>query len=316
MTSLMKRANGLPAVELRHLAALDAVVEEGSFARAAARLGYTQSALSQQVAALERIVGMRLLERRTGRSPLGTTEAGALLLRHADRIVASLRAADADLAALRAGSSGTLRVGTFQTVGTGVLPTLLARFARQRGGVDVALVEAVGRDELLARVETGGVDVSFTVLPVEEGPFESVALMDDPWVLVVPDGSPLAGRSRPVTAADLVGLTLVAYRYVLPFNPEVHLETLGVSLRVILRSDETATVHGLVAAGVASAILPRLAVDPDDPRIRIVRLDHMLPPRRIALTWHRERYHSSAFHAFVALARDVCAELAGVRSRM
>src|SRR5215212_738479 len=122
----MNQANGLTGAELRHLATL---VEEGSFARAADRLGYTQSALSQQIRALERIVGMRLLERRTGRSPLGPTDAGALLLRHADRIAASLHAADADLAALREGTEGTLKVGTFQTVGTGLLPTLLARFA-------------------------------------------------------------------------------------------------------------------------------------------------------------------------------------------
>ena len=89
----MKRPDGLLGVELRHLAALDAVVREGGFARAAAELGYTQSALSQQIAALERIVGMPLLERRSGRSPVGTTEAGALVLRHAERILNGLRAA-------------------------------------------------------------------------------------------------------------------------------------------------------------------------------------------------------------------------------
>jgi DNA-binding transcriptional LysR family regulator len=305
----MNDANGLKAVELRHLAALEAVVEEGSFARAAARLGYTQSALSQQIAALERIVDIRLLERRRGRSPLGTTEAGALLLRHAARIVASLRAADADLAALRAGSAGTLRVGTFQTVGTGILPTLLARFGAEHPDVEVSLSEAVSKEALLELVETGGLDVSFTVLPVAAEPLETEALMDDPWVLVVPAGSPLVGRSQPVRRADLSGLTLVAYKYSLRVNPESYLHTLGIAPRVLLRSDETATVHGLVAAGVASAILPRLAVDPDDPRIHVLRMGHLLPPRRIGLAWHRDRYHSSAFHSFVALAREVCAQL-------
>ena len=133
--------------------------------------------------------------------------------------------------------------------------------------------------------------------------------MADPWELVVPANAPLAQRSEPVRLADLGDLTLVAYRYAQPFNPEEFLHTLGVSPRILLRSDETATVHGLVAAGVASALLPRLAVDRNDPRVRVLSLGRLLPPRRIGLAWHRDRYHSSAFHAFVKLARDVCAEL-------
>jgi DNA-binding transcriptional LysR family regulator len=302
----MTGAYGLLDIELRHLTALDAVVEEGSFAGAAARLGYTQSAVSQQVAALERIVGMRLLERRSGRSPLGTTDAGALLLRHAERIVASLRAAGADLEALRHGGSGTLRVGTFQTVGTGLLPTLLARFALTHPAVEISLVEEVRKEDLLALVETGGVDLSFTILPVDAEPLETIALMEDPWVLVVPAASALAGRPQPVRKSELAALTLVTYKYAHTFDPEVHLQTLGIAPRVLLRSDETATVCGLVAAGVASAILPRLAVVGDDPRIALASLGTLLPPRRIGLAWHRERYHSSAFEAFVAIARDVC----------
>ena len=88
-------------VELRHLAALQAVAEEGSFGRAATRLGYTQSAVSQQIATLERLVGVRLVERPGGPRPVSITEAGTVLLRHADGIVARLRAAQADLAALQ-----------------------------------------------------------------------------------------------------------------------------------------------------------------------------------------------------------------------
>src|SRR5918992_4500852 len=122
-------ANGFLDIELRHLAALQAVAEEGSFGRAATRLGYTQSAVSQQIATLERIVGDKLLERPGGPRPVSLTEAGSLLLRHADAIVARLRAAQADLAALSAGEAGTLRVGTYQSVGQKILPALLQRFA-------------------------------------------------------------------------------------------------------------------------------------------------------------------------------------------
>jgi DNA-binding transcriptional LysR family regulator len=303
----MNEPDGLRGAELRHLVALDAVVSEGSFARAAARLGYTQSALSQQIGALERIVGVRLLERRSGQSPLGPTAAGELLLRHADRIARSLRAAGADLAALREGVAGTLRVGTFQTVGTGILPRLLARFAKTHPGVDVALVEEVRKEQLLALVETGGVDVTFSVMPVDAEPFESVELLEDPWYLVMPADLPLASRSRRVGLDDIAELTLVTYKYSLPLNPEDHLRASGIAPRVLLRSDETATVLGLVAAGVACAILPSLVVDPADRRLSVARVDHLVPPRRIGMAWHRDRYRPAAFDGFVADARAVCA---------
>src|ERR671927_1471559 len=104
-------------IELRHLTALEAVGREGSFGRAAKSLGYTQSAVSQQIAALERIVGARLVERPGGPRTVSLTDAGELLLRHAEALVARLAAARADIAALSAGEVGRLRVGTYQSVG-------------------------------------------------------------------------------------------------------------------------------------------------------------------------------------------------------
>src|SRR5438309_11956794 len=106
-------------VEMRHLAALEAVAEEGSFGRAARRLGYTQSAVSQQIAHLEKVVGARLLERPGGPRAVSLTDAGRLLLRHADAIVARLAAAQADMAAFQAGEAGPLRVGILQSVEIG-----------------------------------------------------------------------------------------------------------------------------------------------------------------------------------------------------
>jgi DNA-binding transcriptional LysR family regulator len=110
-----------------------------------------------------------------------------------------------------------------------------------------------------------------------------------------------------VSVHDIGQLTLVAYKYSLQLNPEDYLRAAGVAPRVLLRSDETATVLGLVAAGVACAILPSLVLDPDDRRISLARVDHLVPPRRIGLTWHRDRYHPAAFDGFIADARAVCA---------
>src|SRR5881628_1632910 len=151
-------------VELRHLAALKALAEEGSFGRAAVALGYTQSAVSQQIAALERAVGARLVERPGGPRPVTLTEAGRLLLRHAESIIARLQAAQADLAALSEGSAGTLRIGTFQSVGKKLLPTLMRRFAQGWPDVEIELRESHSDLELAAMVERGELDVSFVQL--------------------------------------------------------------------------------------------------------------------------------------------------------
>ena len=115
----------------RQLAALVAVVETGTFGAAADELGYTQSAVSQQVAALERVAGASLLVRPGGPRRVSLTPAGEALVVHARAVLARLQAARADLDAISAGDRGTLRVGTMQSVGTKVLPWLLKRF---RGG--------------------------------------------------------------------------------------------------------------------------------------------------------------------------------------
>src|SRR6186713_2363932 len=103
---LITEGDNYAAIEMRHLRALVAVGRTSSFSRAAAELGYAQSAVSQQIAALERIVGERLVERPGGPRAISMTEAGELLLRHAEAIVNRLDAARADMAALRAGETG------------------------------------------------------------------------------------------------------------------------------------------------------------------------------------------------------------------
>src|ERR1051325_11980726 len=142
-------------VEVRHLAALQALAAERSFGRAARRLGSPQSAISQQIATLERIVGERLVERPGGPRPVSLTEAGTLLLRHADSIVARLQAAQADLHALRSGEAGELRVGTFQSVGARLLPEIMRRYRESWPEVEITLEERDSDAELAEMVERG-----------------------------------------------------------------------------------------------------------------------------------------------------------------
>src|SRR4051794_22658248 len=245
-------------IELRHLAALEAVAREGSFRRAAASLGYVQSAISQQIAALERTVGQRLVERTRGAGRVQLTEAGELVLLHSDAILARLKAAQADVAALADGNSGTLRVGITQSIGVRILPALMQRFSAEWPDVRFRPKEAAADLELYDAVERGEVDLSFVELPLPPGPFDAVELMTDPFVLVVRRGSndslgnvPLIGHT------ECRGLARV----------EAQLRARGVEPEFAFRSDVNATIQALVGAGVGAAVLPVLAVDAGDPLI-------------------------------------------------
>jgi DNA-binding transcriptional LysR family regulator len=297
-------------LDLRHLVALKTIADQGSFGKAAQTLGYTQSAVSQQIAALERIVGLRLIERPGGPRPIFLTEAGQILLRHADVIHARLLAAKADMKALEAGDAGRLRVGTFQSVGARVLPTLVRRFSETHPGVEVVLRESVNEAELLEMVERGELDVTFWTLPVAVGPYEWIELLSDPYVLVVPAGSPLAALERTPTLKEIALQPLVGFSYCAAMNHvESQLASSGRSPNVVFRSDNNGTVQGLVGAGVGVSVSPLLTVDADDPDVVVIDLQGRIPPRVIGLVWHRDRHRSPAAEAFVETARVVCGDL-------
>ncbi len=293
-------------IELRHFLALEAVSREGSFGKAAAALGYTQSAVSQQIAALERIVGQRLVERPGGPKPVSLTEAGRLLLTHADAIAARVAAAQADLTALGEGQAGTLRVGVFQSVGQRILPELMRRYLRSWPQVKVTLTESANDEDLLTQVERGDLDLTFSDLPLTDGPFESVELLRDPYVLVVAADSPLAERETPITIREVAELDLIGHKHCRTIKQlEANIRR---PLNFVFRSDHNQTVQALVASGVGSALVPQLTMDPEDETTKLIELPK-LPPRLIALAWHRDRYRTPAARAFVETAQEVTAEL-------
>ena len=296
-------------VEVRHLAALEAVAREGSFGRAAEALGYTQSAISQQIQTLERIIGERLLERPGGPRAVSLTEAGRLLLRHAEAIVARLHAAQADMAALVQGQAGALRIGTFQSVGAKVIPELMRRFLDSWPRVELELKESTSDDDLLRLVERGELDLTFAMLPLLEGPFEFQELMRDPYVLVVPAEHELADREHASLGA-LDGLAVIGNRACRSTSlVERDLELRGLRTAIGFRSDDNGTVQGLVAAGLGAALVPLLTVDVHDERVRVLEVDPGIPERRIALAWHRDRHRSPAARAFLELAAEVCTDV-------
>src|SRR5438105_4294626 len=156
----MQSLRAWAGLELRHLMALEAIAEQGSFHRAATHLGYSQSAISQQIAALERIVGHELIERLGGSRPVRITPAGETVLEHARAVFAQLAVARDQLAS---GLGGELRVGAFQSVGTHLVPALLERLRRAGSPLRLELHQAMNDEELLASVRAGELDATFAV---------------------------------------------------------------------------------------------------------------------------------------------------------
>jgi DNA-binding transcriptional LysR family regulator len=290
-------------VELRHLAALEAVASTRSFGAAARRLGYTQSAVSQQIAQLERVVGQKLVERPGGPRRVDLTEAGRLLLRHADAIVAQLEAAQADMSALAEGAAGPLRVGIFQSVGARILPALLRRFREEWPRVEVRVREETDAADLLRLLERGELDLTFADLPLPEGPFESVEILRDPYVLLVSARSELAERDAAPPLRSLSGMPLIGWRST--GEPDRYLRGHVPDLNVVFRTDDNGTLMALVAEGLGVAIVPLLVVNPGNRALVTLPLGSRIPPRVLAVVWHRDRYRSAAAEAFAALAREL-----------
>ncbi len=300
------KPNGLLGVELRHLKAFEAVAKHRSFGAAAAELGYTQSAVSQQLAYLERQVGQRLLERGGGSRTVTLTEPGRVVLRHARALASRLDALTADLETLR--QTDVVRVGVFQSVGDRVLPGLMGELARTHPDLRLEIVEEISCDPLEERAAVGAVDVSFTILPLEDPRLATRTLMRDDHLFVVPAGDPLAGEEP--TLGLFASLPMICYRDCRgQTQVEEHMRAAGHPLRVVRRADGNGVMHGLIAAGVGVALLPRLAFDPLDPRVTGIELHGMVPPREIGLVWQRKRQLAPAVRAVIEAAGTVCDRL-------
>jgi DNA-binding transcriptional LysR family regulator len=274
-------------VEPRHLEGVVAVSREGSFRRAATRLGLAQSALSERIAQLEQLLGARLVTRSRGRARVDLTEAGTTLVEHAEEILAEL---DAALADLRATSDATLRVGAREDVAGSLLARAIGRLAEDAPDLRVDLHEDGGLSSLVA---TGEIDAAVGELPLPPGPFAFRELIVDPWVLVVRADSPLARRGASPTPAELSSLRVLA-----PDHPTV--AGIGEQVR-----GSHATLQALAARGVGAALMPRLAVNDNDPLVATVELDCVLPPRRVVLYWHRDRRETAGIMRLVG-ALEAC----------
>lgn len=292
------------ALQVRHLRAFAAVVEQGSFSGAARALGYTQSGVSQQIFALEQIIGAPVLTRHPGgrRAP-ELTATGRLMLEHARALLARVQVTAADLEALAAGTAGALSVATIQSIGARVLPGVLASFRSGWPHVQVRIVESFEMEPLLGSLARGDVDVGFCVLPIGAGPFEVRHLLFDPYIIAT------RADRRERRLEDLAGKRLLGIRGC--FNDQLverRLTLAGIVPASIERFDDNGMIQELAAAGEGVAVVPRLTIDLADTRLSVNVLD-ALEPRELVVATHAERRKLPALASLVEIAVDACRRL-------
>jgi DNA-binding transcriptional LysR family regulator len=300
----MAGAQRWAALEIRLISAFVAVVEKGSFAAAARELGYTQSGVSQQVAALERIADCRLLIRHAGgRRPVQPTAAGRAMLEHSRALLAQIDRAYDDVNGRTNGEGNTVRVVAFSSFSVHILPRLLIEL-RKRGDTRVEVLEDSGEVGPFDELDSGVADLAFAVLPVPAR-FGVEELGSDPYVAVVPAGSELASKSR-IRIEDLRGRQLLGVAHCANEDVlEARFAAAGLDEPGFERYEDNQLVQSLVAGDQGVAVVPWLTVNHDDSAVRVLPLAIDLPPLKLGLIHHRDRLLSPAAREFRNLAVEL-----------
>lgn len=282
------------------------VSRSGSFTTAAERLGYTQSAVSRQVALMEGAAGQALFERHARGVRL--TDAGEVVVRRAVAVLAELEATHQDLEDLGAPPRARLRVGAFSTALSALVPRAIAAFSSRHPRIEVVLREGTS-PSLSARAADGRLDLAI-VTPSGETPegVELTTLLEDPLLVAVSRGHRLAGRTS--VAADV----LRDERWIAA-SRDAHSTLLGAwtgaswqpQIAYVAR-DWTAKL-GLTAAGLGITVVPGLTV-PTLPRsLAVVRIDDPAATRTTALLARTNALDDAHRQAFCEALRDSAAEI-------
>ncbi len=247
-------------MRLHQLEYVLAVADEGSFTRAAARLHLAQPSLSRQIRLLERELGVLLFNRGRGQALVTPTSDGEALLPFMRRVLADVEATGAEARALRGMAQGRLSVGATPSLITRVLAPALVEFHGTHPGIELMVVEA-GSRQLVPLLATGEVDLALVVLPVTDPLVHTTPLFDDPLVLAVAPGHPLARRHR-VEVGDLDGLPLVMFRegYDLRSVTLAACSAVGAEPHLVSQGGEMDGVLAFVAAGLGAAVVPAIAL--------------------------------------------------------
>jgi len=279
---------------------LGAVVSTGSVTAAAARLGYTPSAISQQVAALEKEAGTELLER-VGRG-VRPTAAGLLLTEYADAITRQVAEARTALEDLLAGRTGRLSVRYFATAGARLVAPAVAGLRAEHPGVQIEL-RLAGPDPL-PEVREGRADLALVVGAAEHDGVRLLHLLDDPYLAVLPRAHPLAAR-RSVRLTDLADEPWVGSEWPGPCLDAqlTACASAGFQPRFVVDSEDYATAQGFVAAGLGVTLIPRLGLGGRHPGVAVRPVRSPRPTRAICAAVRDTALPQPALEGFVEALR-------------
>lgn len=284
----------LEAIKLSQLRILAAIADCGNFSEAALRLGISQSAVSHAIASLEEELGVVLLSR--GRHGATLTPVGTRVLSHAQEMLRSLELIGREANLSKGLQGGQVRVASFRSAATHLLPGVIAGFHKRYPGISVTLMEYRGDDGVEAALREGRVDIGFTCMPTPNE-FDSWELMRDEYIALFP---PNAEVPAAITWADLSNYPLIMP----PSNDycamliRAHLTRLDQIVNASYEIMEDSTIVSMVSQGLGATIMARLAAEPVPPGIQIRSLPTPLErPIRVAML--AEALHPPAVYAFL-----------------
>ncbi len=292
-------------MELRQLRYTVAVAQRLSFTQAAVALSVAQPALSQQIAGLERELGVRLFDRTNRRVSL--TDAGRAFVRRAERILADIDGTAEEMTAYAGGLRGRVVVGTYQSFAEYTLPKLLGRFHARYPGIEIALREGMA-DDLLAALETNAVDVFIGHIAetryAGDPQLRSEPLYDDELVIAVGGSHRLASRST-VRMDELRDEPFIIFRRGSSVTARLLLEARKAQFepRVVFESVDSLTIRSLVAEGLGVALYPRMLGNMPGPNVSLLSLTPERLIRSVALVRRAAPYARSA-ETFIDFIRD------------
>src|SRR3954470_19860172 len=269
-------------LDVRRLKVLREVAQRGSFSAAAEALSFTQSAVSQQVAALERECATKLLER--GPRGVRLTDAGRALVEHADAILARIEDAEQELAAIAGLRGGRLRLATFQSAGATIVPRALGEFHGRHPEVEliVKLEEQDAHGMLAAGEADLAIVMDFPHTPLLAPDLELTQLLEDPYDVILPADHPLAAREQ-IALEELVHERFVIHPYGMGCREgtEAACRTAGFEPKVAIECNENEQVQAFVGAGLGVGVYPRLALTTLRPNVAVRPVTGVAPVRRI-----------------------------------
>jgi DNA-binding transcriptional LysR family regulator len=285
-------------MELNQLRYFEAVARHLHFTRAAEELNVAQPSVSQQLAKLELELGTQLFHRM--KRNVALTPAGLVFLPRAQRLLAELEEARAEVQELTGLRRGHLTVGATPSVSTCLLPRILAEFHNRHPGISLTLREA-GSRPLVHSLEQGELDLALVILPVRQPVLETRPIHQERLVLAVSPEHPLAER-RALALADLRTVPFVMFRegYSLRDVTVAACRRLGYEPLVAAEAGEMDSVLRLVAVGLGVAIVPEMVVEP---AVGLVTVPISTPilERTIGLAHRRDRYLSAAAREMISL---------------